>query len=182
MALVVEDGTGKVDSNVYADVATARAYAADRGVALPAADGDVAVLLFQASDYVEAKRAQYQGAKTWPVATTDPVHVAQAMQWPRVGVYIDGSEIEFPSDAIPRELVAAQCQAVMELHAGRDLMPSSDGRIVKRQKVDVIEKEFFSGTESGTSGVPTPVFPKVDALLAPLFDGDGQFALSTVRL
>jgi hypothetical protein len=174
MALVIEDGTGKADAQTYVDAAAARAYALARGVVLSATDGDVEAQLVQAADYLESKRAEYQGVKTFPGV--------QALQFPRTGVVLDCVE-DVPVDAIPSVLIAAQCQLCIELATGGDVMPSSDGRVVKRTKVDVIEKEFFSGTENGLSGVPSPTFPKVDALLAPLFNACGSgFALRTVRV
>lgn len=174
MALVIEDGTGKVDSNTYVDVAQARAYATERGVTLPADDGAVEAMLIRAADYLEAQRAQYQGHKTFP-------EVPQAMQWPRTGVIID-CNYELPEDAIPTELKKAQMQAVVEIQNGFNLMPSTDGRVVKKKKVDVLETEFFSAVEMGNSGGPSPIFPAVDALLAPLFQACGSALVTTVRV
>ena len=182
MALIIEDGTGKADAQAYVDAAGARTYATLRGVALPADDSAVEALLVQATDYLEGLRAEYQGAKTWPVAVADPVHAAQALQWPRVDVYIDGADTAFPSDAIPRELVAAQCQLVIEGANGVKFNGTTDGRVVKRKKVDVLETEYMTAQETGTNGPPVVSMPKVDALLAPLLGGGTGFGLSTVRV
>ena len=54
MALEIEDGTGKPNSNSYVTVAQARSYALARGVELPAAEAAVESLLVQAMDYLEA--------------------------------------------------------------------------------------------------------------------------------
>lgn len=182
MALIIEDGTGKADAQAYVDEAGARDYAALRGITLPADDNVVAALLLDATDYLEAFRSEYQGWKTWPNATTDPVHVAQGLQWPRTGVYIDGNEVEFPGDAIPVELVKAQCQLVIEGFNGVKYNASTDGRVVKRKKVDVLETEYMTGAEMGTGAPPAVSMPKVDALLAPLLDGSGGFGVTTVRV
>ena len=181
MALVIEDGTGLGNANSYVDAATARDYASARGVSLPAADADVEKLLVQAMDYLEAQRARYQGTKTWPVGTAEHP-AAQALQWPRTGVIIDCS-YTLPDNVIPTELKSAQCQLAMEVFAGNELMPSTDGKVVKREKVDVIETEYMTGQDMGTAGTPRPSFPAVDALLEPLFTAcGGGFFLRTRRV
>lgn len=170
MALVIEDGTGKADSNSYVEVSEAQAYATARGITLPADES----LLIKAMDYLEAQRARYQGAKTNPGV--------QALQWPRTGVILDCS-YALPDNVIPVELKNAQMQLALEVFAGNTLLPSSDGRVVKREKVDVIEREFMTGSDLGTGGLPSPSFPAVEALLAPLFAAcGGGFGLRSVRI
>lgn len=182
MALEIEDGTGKADSNTYVGIADARAYATARGTTLPADDGAVEAMLHKAADYLESLRARYQGSKTWPAPVVDPPHVRQAMQWPRTGVVID-CDYELPDNVIPDELKNAQMQYCIELQKGFDAMASNDGRVVKKTKVDVIEKEFFSAVDMGLSGVPAASLPAVDALLAPLFSACGTGGLvRTVRV
>ena len=183
MALELEDGTGKADSNTYVTVEQARAYAAARGVELSADDAEVGVLLVQAMDYLEAQRAKYQGRKTWPYADVTVVSHphAQALQWPRTGVTID-CHYSLPDNVIPQELINAQCQLCIEVFTGIALMPSSDGRAVKREKVDVIETEYMTADDIG-GAVIGPSFPLVDALLEPLFNAcGGGFFLRTVRV
>lgn len=177
MALVIEDGTGKSDATSYVEVATAEAYATARGVTLVGTESK----LVQAMDYLEAQRARYQGSKTWPVAVVDPPHDAQALQFPRVGVVID-CDYEVPDNFIPSELKRAQMQYAIELQNGFNPFAGTDGMVVKKKKVDVLEKEFFSATDLGLSGGPVASIPAVDALLAPLFTacGTGAF-LRTVR-
>lgn len=174
MALVIEDGTGKDNATSYVTVAEARQYAQARGVTLPAAEEAVEAMLVQAMDYLEAQRWRYQGSKTYPGV--------QALQWPRSGVILD-CHYRLASNVIPVELKKAQMQAALEVAAGLVLMPSSDGRIVKREKVDVIETEFMTGQDIGASGTMGPSFPALDALLEPLFEPcGGGFFLKTVRV
>lgn len=181
MALVIEDGTGKADATSYVTVAEARAYATARGVTLPADDSAVEAQLTQAMDYLEAQRGRYQGYKTWPVGTTAHPD-AQGLQWPREGVIID-CHYQLPNNVIPGELKKAQMQAVLEIQAGLSLMPSGDGRVVKREKVDVIETEYMTGNDLGAGGSMGPTFPALDALLEPLFEPcGGGFFLKTVRV
>lgn len=183
MALEVEDGTGKAASNSYVSVAEYRAYAEARGVVLPIDDAEVEVQLVQAMDYVESFRAKYQGHKTWPRPDMDVSHPhAQALQFPRTGVVLD-CNYNLPDNVIPQELKQTQMQAAMEIHNGLVLMPSSDGRVVKKEKVDVIETEYMTAQDIGSGAVVgSPSFPLLEALLAPLFNAcGGGFFLRTRR-
>lgn len=176
MALIIEDGTGKDDATSYVTADQARAYASARGATLPAAPGGtdpdpVEALLVQAMDYLEA--LAYKGERTFPDV--------QALSWPRKCVVIDGYKL--PSEgagSIPRQLKSAQMQLAIEASTGVDLMPTTDGRVVKREKVDVIETEYMTNTDLGVSGLPGPSFAKVDALLAGLLATGGMF--QTVRV
>lgn len=182
MALELEDGTGKDDAQSYVSAAQATTYAAARGVTLAGGSPAIEAMLMKAMDYLESFRARYQGSKTWPAPVVDPPHDAQALQWPRTGVVID-CDYDLPDNVIPTELKNAQMQCCIEIQNGYNLMPSTDGRVVKKTKVDVIEKEFFSATDLGTSGTPSPSFPAVDALLAPLLSACGTGGLvRTVRV
>lgn len=178
MALELEDGSGKPNAQSYVGAAEARAYAAARGVTLPPGDPEVEAMLLRAADYLEAQRALYQGHKTFPA-------VPQALQFPRTDVVIDCT-YELPASgagSIPAILKSAQMQLVIEQQNGIPLFPSTDGRIKKKTKVDVIETEYFSAVELGLSGYPVSQMPAVEALLSPLFNacGSGQF-LTTVRV
>ncbi len=183
MTLEVEDGTGKADANSYVSVAEYRAYAQARGVSLPVDDAQVEAQLTQAMDYVESFRAKYQGRKTWPRPGMDVSHPhAQALQWPRTGVTID-CDYDLPDNVIPQELKQAQMQAALEVNAGLSLMPSSDGRVVKKEKVDVIETEYMTAQDMGGDAVVgVASFPLLEALLEPLFNAcGGGFFLRTRR-
>lgn len=171
MALTIEDGTGKADATSYVTAAEARAYAAARGVTLDANDAVVEPLLVQAMDYLEA--LIYKGHRTFPDV--------QALSWPRTCVVIDGVKVPVSgASSIPRQLKAAQMQLSIEASNGIDLMPTTDGRVVKREKVDVIETEYMTNTDLGVGGLPGPSFAKVDALLAGLLATGGMF--QTVRV
>src|SRR5690606_33330983 len=95
---------------------------------------------------------------------------------------VSDCDVEWPDDAIPKELKAAQMQYAIELQNGFNPFASNDGTVVKKKKVDVIEKEFFSATDLGLSGGQVVNIPAVDALLAPLFNACGAGGLRTVRV
>lgn len=152
MALIIEDGTGVAGANSYIDVAAARAYAAARGAVLPAADIEVEQLLIKAMDFIEAFRSEFQGLKS---SASNP------LQWPRVGVVLDG----FPlgGDVIPQVLKDAQAQLAIDAQT-TDLMPTGSGKEVVMEKVDVVQVQY---AETGDTN-PQPAFTKAEALLKPL--------------
>lgn len=173
MPLVVENGSGVAGANTYADDAAFQAYALARGLTLPATQTEREVLLTFAMDYLETLRDRFKGRKTNP---------AQACQWPRECVVIDSGLGTYggqpiPSDAIPAELIKAQCQLAYD-QSQTDLLPTGDGRQVILEKVDVLETHY-SDTKST---VIQPVFTKANAILKPLLINSSGFALSSVRV
>lgn len=165
MTITVETGAGVANANSYITLAEARAYAKARGVTMTAFDDVLEQYLIKAMDYLESLRADYRGIKT------DSTY---ALQWPRYGVYLDGTELA--SNVIPNELKNAQAQLAMAVQDGVDLMPTQTGdSFVTSEKVGPIETRYSQ--RINTSGVP--IVRAVDAILAPLLKGTG--ALSTVR-
>lgn len=95
MTLVIEDGsivTGAQSYAAHTDLAT---YADLRGVTLTSDQGGREALLMKAMDALYGR--PWKG---------DRVSSAQALEWPRSGVYRDGYLLE--SDEIPRELFYGQ--------------------------------------------------------------------------
>lgn len=165
MTIIVEDGTGVVNANSYVTLVEARAYALARDVKLTDADAVLEVYLTKAMDYLEAQRDNFKGMKTVPT---------YALQWPRYGVFIDGTEIA--SNIVPKELKNAQIQLAMAVADGVDLMPTASGdAFIISEKVGPIETKYAEGVS--TSGVP--IVRAVEAWLAPLLRATG--ALTTVR-
>jgi hypothetical protein len=131
MAIIVEDGTGKTDSNSYVSEADFSTYAADRGITVT---GTSAQLLIRAMDYIEQRR--FRGVKN----TKD-----QALQWPRYSVWIDTYSID--SDEIPLLLVEAQIEAALAVDAGNNPGSTID-RATKREKLDGLEVEYMDNAEA----------------------------------
>jgi hypothetical protein len=161
-------------------------------VTLPADDPSVELLIVPGMDYLEGFRDRFQGSKTYtgipgfhadecftiPLPADVDSHAPQELQWPRYGVVIDNVPVS--GNTIPKELVSALCQCVLEIQAGNDLNPSTSGQTVKREKVDVLETEYMTAQDMGFAADFSPTFPKVDALLAALFGGGA--VLKTVRM
>lgn len=150
MALTIETGAGVAGANSYISVVNAQTWVTARGIAVTVTEA----LLLKAMDYLESLRAEYQGVKT---------DSTQALQWPRAGVYIDG--VLFDEDAIPQELISAQCQLARDAYT-MTLLPSGDGR-------EVISESYAKGVVAktyspGSGGSPKPHLRAADAFLAPL--------------
>lgn len=172
MSLIIEDGTRPLGANSYVTVDEFIAFLTGRGLTVAA--GTEEGMLLDAMGYLEQYSAETTPAyKGWKYTS------AQSLQWPRAGVVID----EFPvsNATIPLNLKNAQLQLGVE-SISYDLMPSSDGYAVASEKVDVIEVEYATGGRLSGSTLPAvPNFPRVDALLKPLFRNTGM-KLRSVRI
>lgn len=161
MALILEDGTGKTDSNTYALEATLTAYLLERGFVLTGSK-TAENLLISAMDYLETK--SYIGSKL----TSE-----QALLWPRDDVYIDGFAID--TDVIPRALIQTQLQLAWEIDQGFNPL-SVVGRGVKREKVDSLEVEYLDNAKT------TDTIRSVNAMLAKLLISGGSMQIRAGRV
>ena len=149
MALIVEDGTGKVDAQSYASVATLEAYAALYGVTLAAADQAAKeVLLVKAMLFIESQ--SFKG---------DKATEAQALQYPRYNVIIDNFLVA--GDVIPNLLINALCETAISIAAGTNPMDDIS-RVVTREKIGALEFEYKKG------GRVTTYIQKAESLLSKL--------------
>lgn len=171
IAIIVEDGSNVTNANSFVTLAEVRSYAEQRGATLPAGDDALAVMVIKACDYLEAQANRYQG---------EIANESQALQWPRIDVYLYGSEIAFPSNAIPKELKSAQCAAILAIAEGVDIMPNySASNFVTEETVGPITTKYADPTKVGI----VPTLTAVDSLLAPLFGSTATgFALRTLRV
>lgn len=125
-SIVVEDGTGKADSQTYATEQELADYAANRGVSITGVESE---LLLRAMDYIEAR--PFKGNKNT---------AAQALVWPRNSVRVDGFRLD--SAEIPQLLKDAQMEAALAVDAGNN--PSGTvARATKREKLDTMEVEYM---------------------------------------
>ena len=114
MALIKEDGTGKVDANSYASVAEGDTFFEGHGYTdlwTAATPERKATMLVMATTVIDAKM-QFYGYK----ATS-----AQALQWPREncpdpdGMPVANLPAYFASDQVPKGIVNATCVMAQEL-------------------------------------------------------------------
>lgn len=118
------------------------AWLAAQGLALPAG-AEASVLRQIGSNYIDAAyEAKLQCSRRTGGFT-------QELAWPRTGHVISGQVV--PDDLIPPAWVnAAYRAAYLEAMTPGWATASNDpNRITKREKVDVIEREFMTATDLG---------------------------------
>lgn len=142
MALVIETGTGAANSQAYADAAAYVAWAtAYNGTAPTATTAEIEGAILRSVAYLNTLK--WHGSRT--------NGRAQALAWPRQDVTdCEGNEIA--SNEIPAELIQAQ-HVLTEAELASPGITAPNGnfsRIVKREKVDVIEREYDTARATGT--------------------------------
>ncbi|HEX5539902.1 MAG TPA: DnaT-like ssDNA-binding protein [Methylophilaceae bacterium] len=179
MALIVEDGSGKADSESYISVADADLYFSNRANAAWAAlaTPDKEASLRKATDYMgQVYRSQWKGTR---------VTGTQALDWPRGFVERDDYEYQglngsvqiggyfyFPSDEVPVEVARACAELALKASAA-DLSPDI-GRRTIREKVDSIEVEY------SPYGAQYVTYRAIDNLLSPFIGMGGSGAFRKV--
>lgn len=161
MALIVEDGTAKVDAESYISVADADIYFSNRGNAIWAALGTTAKeqALRKATDYMEAAYGQrWKG---------DKYTEAQALSWPRSGATLNGFEID--ADELP--VVVARACAELAVRASADDLAADQGAQVTQETVGPISVSYAPGARQGTR------YAAVDSMLAGLLLAGGAIAV-----
>ncbi len=163
--IIVESGSIVTGADSYESLANAGAFHVKRGdatwAAATAANREAA--LRKATTYLDGKyRNRWKGCKVRPVPL-DGV-TTQELEWPRYEVEISG--YLFPSDEIPQRIKDACCELALRALSA----PLADDLTagIKREKVDVIETEYFQGAAPGTT------YQIVDQLLSDLLKPSGS--------
>ena len=171
MALIVEDGTGKVDAESYDAVANITAYLAKYSPSAAwVALGEPAQEDFarQATQYLDIEYGErYDGDRL-------QAQSLQALDWPRMNAFFKEWQIE--SSEIPLVLMQAEAELCKLLAEGETLVATAnaneDSKTSERVKVGPIEIE--DRWASGKDDDATKTFDKVEALLAPIVRGAGS--------
>lgn len=140
----------------YGDDAGFETWMETMGYVLPSGSPDVAVLRARGSAYIDAT---YE--PMWTGMRTDPLNQDDA--WPRTGATINCT-IAIPDDLIPNAVINASYRAGLLLASETTTPVPLTGSRVKRQKADVLEREFFDDGASiaGETGA---------AFVDPMIDG-----------
>jgi hypothetical protein len=179
MALIVEDGTGLPNAEVYASVAEADAYLTSRGYnwsTMTEAEKEQA--LRRAADYLQqVYRLKWSGTRTTGT---------QALDWPRAFVLRDdyqyqglngttfiGGNFYFPANEVPKEVVNANIELALKAASG-DLAPDIGQRVL-REKVDVLEVQYDQYSPQFTQ------YRAIDNLLAPFLSSRGNTSKALIR-
>lgn len=152
--ITIETGAIIVGAESYVTAADCDAYHAKRGnAAWTGTDAVKEAAILKAAAYLDGHYCnRFKGEQYQPLL--------QNMQWPRTGVIVQGGYL-FPSDSIPQKLQDSQCELAL-IALSSDLAPILSAGI-KREKLDIIETEYFAGTPAGTT-----VYTVVNNLLADL--------------
>lgn len=170
MPLVVEDGTGVVGANTYADIATVRAHAAERGITLQADDTDLTATVYEAMEVIEAYEDRMRGSR---------VDVEQALAYPRKNVVLSNG---FPvaENVVPSALIMAITILSGEVAAGNSLQPTTDGRAVIESTAGPATVRWATPEQGGGNGQSLH-FRRFMNTLAPLLRGSAS-QMRTLRV
>jgi phage gp36-like protein len=155
MSLTIETGAIVTGANSYISAADATTYHSARGnTAWTGTDAVKEAALLRAVAYLDGNyRKRWKGVKVRPVPTDSLAE--QPLEWPRYDVQLDGYTANndgyligwvFPFDQIPQRLKDAQCELALRALAGDLAADRATG--IKREKVDVIETEYTTGSGS----------------------------------
>ena len=154
MALIIEDGTNVASASSFVTVAECQAYAAARGLELPATDAAIEILLIKAMDFINSLEFDFQGWR---------VNNAQLHTWPREGAYLFSESILVSE--IPQILKDAQCRLAFDVSLS-ELQSTGSGRVVVKEKVGPLETHYSNDGVSNQQINPTAAF----AILKPLLN------------
>lgn len=151
MSFIAATGENIDEANSMVSVEYCDQYHTLRGNSLwTGSDSVKQAALIKATDYIEQV---YAGRWLGTIERTG------GLSWPRYGAGL------YEDDAIPEPLKKAVCELALEALSG-DLNPAiSPDPAVKREKVDVIETEYFEPKRG------YKIRPVVAGLLAPLLRG-----------
>jgi len=145
MALIVEDGTGKVNAESYVSVADCAAYAAAHGLTFTGDEPAKEARLRRATQYIDAQYA-FKGEEQ-----TD----AQALAWPRT-----------VANGVPREIVSACCELACK---SGDLWQDVDASSIVSETIGPLSTTYAEPANGGQVR-----YAAVDALLKRWVAGGGM--------
>lgn len=168
-AVVVEDGTGKINADSYISVADAATYHADRGndAAWDALNDQDAALRLATQHMQEMYRLRWAGSRT---------SISQALDWPRAMVPLPDAPFAYgygslttyvPNNVIPIEV--KQACAELALRTGSGPLAPDLSRATVSEEVGPIKVTYDKSSAEYTR------FRAVDALLTPYLTGGGSF-------
>ena len=158
MSLIVEDGSGRSDSESYISVVDADTYHSNIGNATWATLTTTVKeqLLRKATNYmVQVYRSVWAGIRK---------NDTQSLDFPRflVPKYDNGAMYSYyDSDSVPKEVKDACCEFALKANSA-SLAPDLD-RLTKREKIGSLEVEYDT-----TKGLPYVQYRAMDNLLYPL--------------
>lgn len=163
MAIVVEDGSGKSNSEAYISVsdATARLTSLGNNAAWDALASDTLreQALRKGAEYIEARYGQrWKGTRSLST---------QALSWPRIEVSANGWLLG--SDVVPDPV--ANANADLALKSLSETLNEDLTRGIVREKVGPLETEYDAYAPQAKR------YPAIDGMLSPYLTGGGAARL-----
>lgn len=164
--LLLENGEEPMEDAFYGTDAGFATWLALHGYVLPDGAPAPAILRARGSLYVDSYEKFWTGQRTGGVM--------QELGWPRTGATVNCTQA-VPEDVIPPAVITASYRAgwldaetpgILRGSAG------SAGSRIKRQKVDVIEREFFDDGKAEIGGGPSFIDSQIDGLLSQFICND----------
>ena len=147
--LIIQNNDGLPNADSYVSVDELQSYAEKRGIVLTI---NPEVALVRAMDYLSTK--SFKG---------EPMNSGQSTHFPVKGL------------GVPEAIKRAQLMLAIQADSQPLLAPVTNS--IKREKVDVVEVEYFEANDNGMIN-----FPAIDALLAPYLDNGGGFSGWNIRV
>jgi hypothetical protein len=159
--LIIEDGSQVEGAESYISAVDCTTYHTNNGNALwTGTDAVKEAALRKATRYLDGHyRARWKGYKV--------SSLVQPLEWPRSNVEIPGGGVAgyagfnnfLDSTTIPQRVKDACCELALRALSGE--LAADGSRNIKREKVDVLETEYFTGTVKGQTS-----YPVVDQLIS----------------
>jgi len=179
MSIIVEDGTGKADSETYISVADASTYHTARGNSAWAALATDAIreqCLRKATDYmIQAYRSRWKGTRG---------SATQALDWPRSEVYLEPVAAVSPSIYYEySNLVASNIVPEPVKRACAELaLKAATAELLADQNQAVLSEQVGPIAVTYDKNSPQRVrYAAVDSLLSPYFRAGGGCSVGLVR-
>ena len=134
MALIIEDGSIVTGANSFTTDAEFVAYAALRGLVIPALEADRNVLQILAVDYLAGKELNMKGAR---------VNAIQDLMYPRKGVAVNNFAVL--STSIPIQLKYAQMELAAQANESELLKTGTVQNLASIEIDGVYAESYFSG-------------------------------------
>lgn len=158
MALIVEDGTGLVDSDSYISLADARTFAANYGITLPTDDTEAEITLRQGTKYVDLQEDCFAG---------DRLNDTQALAYPR-----DDDR------GMPKALGRATVYAAAEFALGTDVRATDDGKAIASEEVTgAVAVSYFNNGKTGGTVTITRAMDALKSLLVTCKNNGFEFGV-----
>ena len=158
MALIIETGAIVANANSFTTDAEFVAYAALRGLVIPATEVERDPLQIQAMDYIFGKEQKMKGIR---------VSATQELMYPRKGVTANNFAVA--STTIPKELKNAQMELAAQAHASELLVTGTTQNVASFSLDGVVSESYFSG--GSFERVRTD---RADVYLNPLLKSNGS--------